>query len=110
MSTSSNRIEFQQVLENLYGGSNPHVYFQPPENIQMQYPAIVYNRYNIENDNAENIVYLQDVVYQVIVIDKNPDSDIVDRVSKYPTSRFSRHYVSNNLNHDVFMITYKKFL
>lgn len=110
MSTKANRIAFQTVLENLYGGLNPHVYFQPPENIQMQYPAIVYNRYNIDNINANNEVYLQGGVYQVIVIDKDPDSDIVDRVSKYPTARFSRHYTSNNLNHDVFMITYNKFL
>ena len=110
MSTKSNRIEFQSVLEGLYGGTNPHVYFQPPENVQMSYPAIVYNRYNIGNDNANNKVYLQEETFQVIVIDKNPDSDIVDRVSKYPTARFSRHYVMNNLNHDVFMITYKRFI
>ena len=110
MSTKSNRIEFHHVLEEIYGGNNPHVYFQPPENIQMQYPAIVYNRYNIKNNNSNNNVYLQGVTFQVIVIDKNPDSDIVDRISKYPTARFSRHYTVNNLNHDVFMITYNKFL
>lgn len=110
MSTKDNRLDFHSVLENLYGGTNPHVYFQPPENIQMQYPAIVYNRSNIKNSNGSNIVYLQEVTYQVIVIDKNPDSTIVDRISKYPTARFSRHYVANNLNHDVFMITYEKFL
>lgn len=110
MSSKDNRLEFHSILESLYGGSNPHVYFQPPENLQMQYPAIVYNRSDIKNNNASNKVYLQGTVFQVIVIDKNPDSDIVDRVSKYPTSRFSRHYVSNNLNHDVFVITYKKFL
>lgn len=109
MSTKNNRIDFHRVLEELYG-ENPHVYFQPPENIQMQYPAIVYNRSEINNDHSNNAVYLQEVVYQVIVIDKNPDSDIVDRISKYPTARFSRHYTSNNLNHDVFMVTYKKFM
>lgn len=109
MSTKNNRIDFHRVLEGLYG-ENPHVYFQPPENIQMQYPAIVYNRSEINNDHSNNAVYLQEVVYQVIVIDKNPDSDIVDKISKYPTARFSRHYTSNNLNHDVFMVTYKKFM
>lgn len=110
MSFKNNRIEFHNILETLYGGSEPHVYFQPPENIQMQYPAIVYNRYDVNNFNSNNDTYLQEITFQVIVIDKNPDSDIVDRISKYPTSRFSRHYVTNNLNHDVFMITYKKFL
>lgn len=106
----NNRIDFHNVLLELFGDSEPHVYFQPPENIQMKYPAIVYNRNDVKNDHASNKVYLQEVEFQVIVIDKNPDSEIVDRVSKYPTARFSRHYTSNNLNHDVFMITYKRFL
>ena len=107
MSTKANRIEFHHILEGLYGGTKPHVYFQPPENLQMEYPAIVYNRNDIQNNNADNIVYSQGTSYQVIVIDKNPDSAIVDRVSKFPTARFSRHYTANNLNHDVFMIMYK---
>lgn len=110
MSVNDNRLAFHEVLKGLYGGTNTHVYFQPPENIQMEYPAIVYNRYDLKNNSADDLAYLQAVTYQVIVIDPNPDSAIVDRVSKYPTARFSRHYTSNKLNHDVFMITYTKFI
>lgn len=110
MSAETNRISFQTLLESIYPTlSSPHVYFQPPENIKMEYPAIIYNRYNIKNYNANNKVDFQEIVYQVIVIDKNPDSVIVDGVSKLPTARFNRHYISNGLNHDVFMVTYKKY-
>lgn len=108
MQAKNNRISFQTLLESLFT-ANPHVYFQPPENLQMSYPAIVYTRENIKNTNADNIVDFQEVKYQVIVIDKNPDSELVDKVSKLPTARFSRHYASNGLNHDVFMITHKKY-
>ena len=40
----------------------------------------------------------------VTVIDSDPDSKIVNRVSMLPYCYFDRHYVQDNLNHDVFEI------
>lgn len=96
------RIQFQVVLENLLGSRN--VYFQPPESVKMSYPAIIYSRQNIENGHANNGVYTQDWSYQVTVVDKNPDSEIVKKVAMLPKCRFDRHYKADNLNHDVFSI------
>ena len=96
------RLELQAVLENLLGSRN--VYYQPPATIRMQYPAIVYSRYDIMNTFADNTVYMQAHVYMVTVIDKNPDSEYVTKVSKLPMCTFDRHYVSDNLNHDVFTL------
>lgn len=96
------RLDLQELLENLIESSN--VYFQPPPNVNMKYPAIKYSRENIDNRHADNGVYLQQNVYQLIVIDKNPDSEIVQKVSRLPSCSFDRHYISNNLNHDVFTI------
>ena len=81
-----------------------NVYFQPPENIKMKYPAIVYTRSDIKNTYADNEVYKQDNVYQITVIDANPDSDIVKKISKLPMCRYNRNFKSDNLNHDVFVI------
>ena len=53
-----------------------------------------------------NNVYSQKKSYEVTVIDKNPDSMIVDRVSKLPYCSHNRHYTADNLNHDVFIIYY----
>ena len=100
-----NRLLFHEELVNLLGSD--HVYFQPPENISMVYPCIIYSRDNIYNMHADNLPYLQDHSYQVIVVDPDPDSEIVERVSQFPWSRFNRHYVADNLNHDVFTIYYK---
>lgn len=105
MANVDNRLLFHEDLCNILGSRN--VYFQPPENIKMNYPAIVYSRNDIDNRFANNGVYLQDHSYQVIVVDPDPDSEIVDKLSLYPMSRFDRHYVADNLNHDVFTIFYR---
>lgn len=98
----ASRLWLQSTLEALLGSKE--VYFQPPASVRMTYPAIVYNRSNIKNTNANNGIYKQDIAYQVIVIDRNPDSDIVYSVSRLPSCRYDRHYVADNLNHDVFTI------
>lgn len=99
------RLELHKILCEILGSRN--VYYQPPESVKMEYPAIVYSRDGIDNTFAENSVYKQDHQYQIIVIDKDPDSEIVAAVSKMPMCRFVRHYEADNLNHDVFGIYYK---
>jgi hypothetical protein len=96
------RLELQTLLEELLGSRN--VYFQPPESLKMKYPAIVYGLENIENTFANGGVYLSQRKYSVTVIDEDPDSPIVYKVAALPTCRFSRHFESDNLNHDVFIL------
>lgn len=99
-----NRLNLQALFENLLGSKN--VYFQPPSSLLMRYPAIVYSRSDIENFHADNKVYGQAHAYMVTVIDYNPDSEIVQKVSMLPRCMYDRHYVSENLNHDVFTLYY----
>lgn len=98
------RLELQNLLEFILGSRN--VYYQPPESIKIKYPAIIYSRNDIDNNFADDIVYMQNHTYQIIVIDANPDSEIVDKISKLPMCRYNRHYTSDNLNHDVFILNY----
>ena len=99
-----NRPNLQTLLENIIETRN--VYFQPPESFKINYPAIVYSRSDIRNTFADNEVYKQSCMYEITVIDQNPDSEIVKKISKLPKIRFNRHFVSDNLNHDVFTIYY----
>lgn len=105
MKTTDSRPLLHGLLESILGSSN--VYFQPPENVKMKYPAIVYLRNDIDNRHANNLVYSQDHSYQVMYISKDPESEIIDALSRCPMSRFDRHYVADGLNHDVFTIYYK---
>lgn len=97
-----NRLELQAELEQLC----PHVYFQPPRSTLMEYPAIRYERENIFNRHADNLPYHLAHMYQITVIDWDPDSEIVEAVAKLPRCRFERHYTADDLNHDVFTIYY----
>lgn len=96
------RAELHEILCNVLGSRN--VYFQPPETIKLKYPAIIYSRDNIRNYHANDNVYNQMIAYQLMIIDKNPDSNIVQNISKLPLCQFNRHYVADNLNHDIFLI------
>lgn len=98
----ADRLILHEELCRLLGSR--HVYFQPPETVRMSYPAIVYRRYAIDNVHADNVPYLQYDGYEITVIDKDPDSEVVRAVSKLPSCRFNRHFTNDNLNHDVFVI------
>ena len=98
------RLELQILLEEILGSAN--VYYQPPESVKMSYPAIVYSLKNMKNNFANNSVYTQYTDYEIIVIDKDPDSVIVSKISKLPMCMFDRHYASDNLNHTVFTLSY----
>lgn len=89
---------FKEIVAN--------VYFQPPSNVQMKYPCIVYQRSRIDTKFAGDNPYLQFRRYTATVIDPDPDSGIVDAVASLPKCTFSTHFVTENLNHDVFDIEY----
>lgn len=98
------RLELQSVLQTLLGST--HVYFQPPPSFMLSYPCIVYERSNIRTKSADNVPYKLDKEYTITVIDSNPDSVIPDKVSELPRCIFDRHFVTDNLNHDVFNILF----
>ena len=96
------RALLQTALEAILGSNR--VYFQPPENLKMSYPCIVYERDSEEVIYADNHPYHGTKRYSVTVIDRDPDSLIPDRVSKLPMCRFSTHFKTDNLNHDSYNI------
>lgn len=98
------RLELHELLVAILGSRN--VYYQPPESIRMHYPAIKYSRDDIRNNFANNGVYTQQYAYEITVIDENPDSEIVDKVSKLPTAKFVTHFTSDDLNHDIYKIIF----
>lgn len=98
------RLELQSELEKILGSRN--VYFQPPSSVRMQYPAIVYSRKDIEGRFANDKIYRKLPCYEAILIDKNPDSEFIDKILDLPYCSFDRHYEADNLNHDVFTIFY----
>lgn len=96
------RLDLQTLFETL----TPNVYFQPPDNLQIQYPCIVYQRYIATTEFADNIPYKFNERYQVTVIDRDPDGTIRHEIERMPSCIKNRFYVVGNLNHDVFNMYY----
>lgn len=104
MSTKRTRLNLQAKLEELLGSK--HVYYNPPENLKMEYPAIRYSKNDIEDTYANNIKYISRDVYDLVVIDKKPDNPVIKKLLELPYSEFDRHYVADGLNHDIIRIFY----
>lgn len=94
------RLQFQSLLETF----TPNVYFQPPENVELKYPCIVYQRDDLVTRHANNEPYKQEQRYMVTVIDSDPDSEIPSEVAKLPKCSFDRFYTADSLNHDVYQV------
>lgn len=96
------RLELQELLERVLGSKS--AYFQSPENVKMTYPAIVYSLDDIWHDHADNRPYISKKAYQIILIDRNPESKFVDEIAALSLCSFDRFYVADNLNHWVFTL------
>lgn len=99
------RLELHSLLKELLGSEN--VYFQPPSNIRMHFPCIVYKLENISNNFADNNVYLKDHSYKITYITKDPDDEMIDKLSSLPQTRFQNHYYVDGLNHYAYIKYYK---
>lgn len=98
------RIELHSLLTELL--ESDHVYYQSPEALKMSYPAIKYSKKTIRSDYANNSKYSMRDCYELIVIAKLPDEPVIKRLLELPYCSYDRHYVADNLNHDVLTIYY----
>lgn len=97
---AQSRLQLHQILESF----TDNVYFQPPVNIQLEYPCIIYKRDFADTKFANDKPYDHTLRYMVTVIDQDPDSVIPDKVASMPMSLFNRFYTADNLNHDVYNV------
>jgi hypothetical protein len=97
---SGSRLALQALLAALVPEGK--AYFQPPANVEMQYPCITYQRDSARTVFADNAPYRHTKRYQVTVIDRTPDSEIPDKVARLPLCVFQRFFTADNLHHDVF--------
>lgn len=96
------RVELQAILEAILGSRN--VYFQPPANVSLKYPCIVYHRDTARTAFADNKPYRTSKRYKITVIDRDPDSLVPDKVAQLETCTHSTFFTASNLNHDVYNV------
>lgn len=99
------RIELQTKLEAVLGSRN--VYFQPPESLQMKYPAFVYELADIMTDKANNKNYIRNHRYTLTLIHDDPDNELKDDLlDAFNLISFDRFYAKDGLNHYVYDLYY----
>lgn len=84
-----------------------NAYFQPPTNIKLQYPCIIYKRKRIDAKHADNVKYLMMDCYDVTLITKDPDSPLPkELLEEFPYISQSSHTTTDNLHHDYYTLFY----
>lgn len=99
------RLQLHEELCTILGTRK--VYFQPPASVKLEYDCIIYSISTRNDLIADNRRYRDLVRYEVMVVYRDPDSDIPDRLLDH-FSRISheRHYTVDNLHHDIFTLYY----
>lgn len=99
------REDLHEELCDILGSRN--VYFQSPEGVKMQYDAIRYALTDKDIKRASDRIYRMTNQYSGVVITRDPDTDIPDKVlNHFEMCSFGRPYTADNLRHYPFTLYY----
>ncbi len=97
------RIELHEKLVDILGSSQ--VYFQPPTNVTMKYPAIVYELNGETTKRANNKRYISYNSYTVTHIYKSLKNDLREKILEaFFYVDYDRRLISDGLYQDIFTI------
>jgi len=89
------RMDLDKVFRSLC----PHVYFQTPESMKLEYPCIIYSMNTIKTQKADNRSYTMNVAYGVRYVTRDPDDPVIFKIAELPYCSSGNHYVKDNLHH-----------
>ena len=95
-------VYFQAASDAGDGGEESYIF------TGIHYPCFIMERTTAYQPKANDLNYLFRPGYQVTYINPDePDPEMLERVMRhFPHCRYQRHFISDNLHHDVFMIYY----
>jgi hypothetical protein len=94
------RSELHELLTQLAD----NVYFQPPAGYLMKFPCITYSRDGVLSKHADNELYQHAKRYQVTVIDRDPDTELAEKIENLQYCAFERFFAQDDLNHYVYTL------
>ncbi len=94
------------VLDCPESGTECRVYFEPPENLRLQYPCLVYGISRVNARYADNRLYIACRGYDAVLITKNPDDPVWEKMLDLPMCRLDRRYMADNLHHFAYELYY----
>ena len=99
-----NRHDLSIFLHELGAVPDDHIYFEPPENTKIKYPALIYELSTMPTKFADNNPYNVKHAYTVTFVTDNPDNEYIDILANL--MKFDRPFVSNGMYHYVYSIYY----
>ena len=97
--------ELRDIQEDILGYE--HTYFDPPENIRMQYDAVVYTRTGFNVKPANNKSYLIRDEYKLEVISRDSETLVPHAIqSHFSLCSPGKSFKANNFFHFPFTIYY----
>lgn len=94
------------VLKEVNDKYAKNCYYEPPSNIKIKYPCIIYHLSNDQNRFADNIIHKRYKRYTVTIIDTNPDSKIPDKLQEIPYCSLDRVFSSSGLTNFIYNLFY----
>lgn len=106
--TKDKRLKLSKELHAL---GTDNVYYQPPSSVKIKYPCIIYEERPNDERYADDSVYLAHDNWDVTIVrnyvDREKTAEIVENFkSHFKYRRHNQHFISDNLIHDVFQLTY----
>lgn len=84
-----------------------NAYFQPPANIQLRFPCIIYHRDGRNVTHANDDIYLKKTGYQITVVSRDPDSPLPDEViDHFKKAIITSEFTKDGLYHAVISLYY----
>lgn len=97
------RQKLHEELKEILGSD--HVYHNPPENIKMKYPCIVYFEDPTEVWHADNAAYVKPHAWDLTYISSDTNMVMVDVImDHFRYANHTAHYRADGLVHDTFKI------
>lgn len=98
------RADLDAKFEAILGSEN--VYFSPTNNLDTNYPCIIYQLIGQNTIFADDKKYRKLNQYSVTIVDEDPDSEIIEKIEELQYCYFSRAYEADYLNHWVYNLYY----
>lgn len=94
-------------LHNELLGFSNNVYYQPPENIKIKYPCIIYNKKIPDVKKADNKTYMLTNRYEITYVTKDVENTVCDDIlNHFEMISPVNYFVTEGLYHYIFNLYY----
>lgn len=97
-------VDLHSYLKEHFTLASLALYFQPPENIKLEYPCIIYSFNGVVSTHADNIVYRVENKFSLMLITKQIEELLFKKLLELPSARYERLFVKEGLYHYVVTI------